>query len=63
MILSWAWKKMTFANWITPHEAHIICGFLGSDTTANPVIAALPPLLALNVAEAPGSRRVLRGAP
>ena len=35
-------------------EAHIICGFLGSDTTLNPVIAALPPLLALNVAETPG---------
>jgi AraC-like DNA-binding protein len=35
-------------------EAHIICGLLGSDSTLNPVIAALPPLLALNVAETPG---------
>jgi AraC-like DNA-binding protein len=35
-------------------ETHVVCGFLGSDWTLNPVIAALPPLLALNVAETPG---------
>jgi AraC-like DNA-binding protein len=35
-------------------ETHVVCGFLGSDSTFNPVIAALPPLLTLNVAETPG---------
>jgi AraC-like DNA-binding protein len=35
-------------------EAHIVCGFLGSDSTFNPLIAALPPLLTLNVAATPG---------
>lgn len=35
-------------------ETNIVCGFLGSDSTLNPVITALPPLMTLNIAETPG---------
>jgi hypothetical protein len=35
-------------------ETHVVRGFLGSDSTLNPVIAALPPLLPLTIAETPG---------
>lgn len=35
-------------------ETHMVCGYLGSDTATNPVVAALPPLLKLNVAATPG---------
>lgn len=35
-------------------ETHIVCGYLGSTGDYNPVVAALPPLLTLNVAETPG---------
>ena len=35
-------------------ETRMVCGYLGSDCLDNPVVAALPPLLALNVASTPG---------
>lgn len=35
-------------------ETRMVCGYLGSDTVDNPLIAALPPLLTLNVADTPG---------
>lgn len=35
-------------------ETHIVCGYLGSDAAKNPLLAALPTMLTLNVAETPG---------
>ena len=35
-------------------ETHIVCGYLGSDAQQNPIMAALPPLITLNVKETPG---------
>ncbi len=35
-------------------ETRMVCGYLGSDTQSNPVVAALPPLLKLNVGATPG---------
>lgn len=35
-------------------ETRMICGFVGTDMPDNPLIAALPPILTLNVAETPG---------
>ncbi|MGE0046064.1 MAG: cupin domain-containing protein, partial [Hyphomonadaceae bacterium] len=35
-------------------ETRIVCGYLGSETQTNPVVASLPPLLTLNVADTPG---------
>jgi AraC-like DNA-binding protein len=35
-------------------ETHMVCGYLGSDSQTNLVVAALPPLLTLNVASTPG---------
>jgi AraC-like DNA-binding protein len=35
-------------------ETHVVCGFLGSDSAFNPVVAGLPPLLTMNVAQTPG---------
>jgi AraC-like DNA-binding protein len=35
-------------------ETHIVCGYLGGASDQNPLIASLPPLLTLNVAETPG---------
>lgn len=35
-------------------ETRMVCGYLGSDTPDNPLIASLPPLLTLNVADTPG---------
>jgi AraC-like DNA-binding protein len=34
-------------------ETHIVCGFLGSDGGANPLLQALPTMLTLNVTETP----------
>ncbi|QGZ95848.1 AraC family transcriptional regulator [Terricaulis silvestris] len=34
-------------------ETHIVCGFLGSDGGANPLLQALPKMLTLNVADTP----------
>jgi AraC-like DNA-binding protein len=35
-------------------ETRMVCGYLGSDSQTNPVVAALPPMLTLNVAATPG---------
>jgi AraC-like DNA-binding protein len=35
-------------------ETHIVCGYLGGASDQNPLIASLPQLLTLNVAETPG---------
>jgi AraC-like DNA-binding protein len=35
-------------------ETHMVCGYLGSDVQTNPVVAALPPLLKLNVGATAG---------
>jgi len=35
-------------------ETHIVCGYLGTDSVDNPLMAALPPMLTLNVADTPG---------
>lgn len=35
-------------------ETHIVCGYLGSDAQQNPIMAALPPLITLNVKKTPG---------
>jgi AraC-like DNA-binding protein len=35
-------------------ETRMVCGYLGSDLQTNPIVAALPPLLKLNVASTPG---------
>jgi AraC-like DNA-binding protein len=35
-------------------ETHIVCGYLGSAGGKNPLLAALPPMLTLNVADTPG---------
>lgn len=35
-------------------ETHIVCGYLGSDGAKNPLLAALPKMLTLNVGDTPG---------
>jgi AraC-like DNA-binding protein len=35
-------------------ETHIVCGFLGCDSTFDPLISALPPLLSINVTDTKG---------
>src|SRR5512146_1393440 len=35
-------------------EVHIVCGFFGCDSTFDPLIAALPPMFSINVAETKG---------
>lgn len=36
-------------------ETHLVCGYLGTDAFQSPLIASLPPLISLNVAESPGA--------
>lgn len=36
-------------------ETHIVCGYLGADSFQSPLVASLPPMITLNVAESPGA--------